>query len=533
MPPRTEHVPGPRLERSTPASPARLQAGSPRFERFRPRDFVLLGVLIVAFLGPRLAFLEADPPHELAGEAQRAQALWLEPPAKAHEARNWALFGVWQTNPADEYQFWRRQSPAWVYPLAVVFDLFGVSYATLRGFSIATALLGFLFALALARERYHGRSWVLMGILLAWSFYPVLLDRSGLIEVMVSTCVAGMVLCLHRGDRHPSWLLLSQAFFALAFFAKQGAVFAFPLLVVGNVLSFRSLIRRRAHLRPRLWLPVVSACVIAIASTVYILQPEYQRALGWNYRHMILPGPSPLEQLFLVGERVTSSPFHRTYWFLPFPLVGALAAGAALRALVRATCRQPLARCDVMVLAWFLSAWIALLLIRHDNVRFMAIIVLPTFLLAGTLVSDFWAWCAERSRIHLLAPVVGLLASLAVAFQFRPYVAWVRARTHQLVTAGERIRQEIGEREAVIVGRFSAPLVLETPYLHYYVKWGFNTSTGNLRNLGITHALWRTHGEETKEHLGKLEGSVQGRRLTLLPFRDEWVEVVEFPEPLH
>src|ERR1035437_3511526 len=92
----------------------------------RRARLALLVALLTLFVGLRLAFLTADPPLFLPN-GLIANELFVEPPAKAHEARNLALFGAWQTSPVDNYQFWRVQSPVWVYPLAAWFRAFGVS----------------------------------------------------------------------------------------------------------------------------------------------------------------------------------------------------------------------------------------------------------------------------------------------------------------------------------------------------------------------------------------------------------------------
>src|SRR5689334_1556542 len=78
--------------------------------------WLVLGLCLL-YVVARLVWLEADPPLFLPA-GQPGRDIVVEPIAKATEARSYALFGRWSANAADNYQFWRLQAPAWVYPLA-------------------------------------------------------------------------------------------------------------------------------------------------------------------------------------------------------------------------------------------------------------------------------------------------------------------------------------------------------------------------------------------------------------------------------
>ncbi len=491
--------------------------------------------LTLAFLIPRIAFLSADPPVALSGTVERAQDFWLEPPAKAHEARNKALFGAWRTNDADQYQFWRFQSPMWVYPLAGVFTTFGVSYVSLRSFSISIALFGFLIALALARERYRDGAFLVLGLGLALNFHAILFDRSGLIEVMTSSAVAATMLCLYFGNRHPLWLTGSQLWFVIAFFAKQGAIYAFPALVIFNVLSFLELRRKNEHSRI-LWLPVGTAALIGVCAVAYILHPEYQRTLYWNVGHMMFAGEqrgSFINQVASVWARLGSVGKYHSHLILTFPVFAVLAAGAVGRTLLRGMAGHGWPRWDALVAVWLASAWVALLVIRQDDVRFAAILVLPVFLLAGQAVADTFEWGESQPRTRSIAGAMVVIVLLSLLRQCGSYVNWMRQRQYQLIEAADTIREKLGDQPAVIVGRFSAPMILQTPYEHYYVKWFFNTDVETMAQFGTTHALWRTRKEETEIHLAKFgQKALRRKRLALLPFRRDKIRLVRFRKPL-
>src|SRR5262249_27730802 len=125
-----------------------------------------LSLWVLLFVLIRLAGIDADPPHILPNGG-RAQELWAEGAAKAQEARNWALFGRFQVHPADNYQFWRPQSPVWVYSLAGFLKLFGVTTVVHRVHSILVGALGLIAVLGYARKQLGSVAWMLLGLFLS------------------------------------------------------------------------------------------------------------------------------------------------------------------------------------------------------------------------------------------------------------------------------------------------------------------------------------------------------------------------------
>src|SRR5262245_34251370 len=126
------------------------------------RELLLMAALTVLFLALHCVLLTADAPLDILG--REARELYAEPPAKSHEARNWAMFGAFQLSPVDDYQFWRAQSPAWVYPLALFFRVFGTDYPQPRIFSMLYAALGFVLMLAIARRFARPEVWGVIGL---------------------------------------------------------------------------------------------------------------------------------------------------------------------------------------------------------------------------------------------------------------------------------------------------------------------------------------------------------------------------------
>jgi hypothetical protein len=194
------------------------------------RSWILTIAMFAVFLAVRFAYLTADPPMSLPN-GNDYNELVVEPTAKAHEARNRALFGMWKTSPVDNYQFWRVQAPAWVYPLSWWFRLTNVSYATLRTYAILGSAVGFLGLLALASNRLGEFPFVMAGAFFGLNFYSVLYSRYGLIEPQVNTFIILTVLGLHLARRRLVWLAAAEVTLALAVLTKQTAFFMAPLCI--------------------------------------------------------------------------------------------------------------------------------------------------------------------------------------------------------------------------------------------------------------------------------------------------------------
>lgn len=110
----------------------------------RRRAVLVVGLILLGFsASARLYRLEADPPHQIV-PGYTGHTHFRDEPAKAHEARNKAVFGKWKLNDADEYGFWRRQSPVCVYGQYLWFKLFGVSYASARLYVVMYGVAGIM-----------------------------------------------------------------------------------------------------------------------------------------------------------------------------------------------------------------------------------------------------------------------------------------------------------------------------------------------------------------------------------------------------
>ena len=117
------------------------------------RALLLAGILLALSAGARIYRLEADPPREIV-RGYQTHTHFRDEPAKAHEARNRALFGRWRLGDVDQYGLWARPSPVWAYGQYLWFSLFGVSWASARLYVVAYAVGGLTLLYGLVATHY-------------------------------------------------------------------------------------------------------------------------------------------------------------------------------------------------------------------------------------------------------------------------------------------------------------------------------------------------------------------------------------------
>ncbi|MEO0601210.1 MAG: hypothetical protein AAF211_07225, partial [Myxococcota bacterium] len=380
------------------------------------------------------------------------------------------------------------------------FRLFGTSYATLQAFGGTLGLLGMFGLWRVLRDLVPGG----LGAAALWVYgtavLVVSLSRSGMTEVLLNAATVWIVWTLLRARAHPAWLVASQALFALAFFAKQGIVYLFPLLVVANVAVFLSWNRDGRFPRLR-WLPVATAAGIAILTAAWMLQPDYLRTLTWNASHMVTGGGPGGDRLVPVLERLSPTRFAVASWtFLPFVGLASLPAlvDVSLRAWHQ---RRP---ADLLIAGWGLSTWVTVLVMREWTLRHGSILVFPTLVLAAMSAR---AWLASASpTLQLRRALVGGLVAAglvsATVDQIRRLTT-VRYTFDRFVSTVEAAAD--GVERPVAIGRFAVPLLLGSRFDLYYVKHVFNTTPEAMIALAPTHFVFHTRRDPVREALARVE----------------------------
>lgn len=465
----------------------------------------LIAALTLLFIALRCLFLTADAPLRVFG--REARELYAEPPAKSHEARNWAMFGAWQLNPADNYQFWRAQSPAWVYPLAGFFRIFGTDYPQLRIFSTLYSALGFALLLVIASRFMRASTVAFVGLALALDPVYFHTSRVGFIEPAVATWVTLVVLALLLAERDLRWLIVAHLACALAVFSKQAGIFSTPLVAFGTLyLGYRA-DRSTPAARPKLWLAGASAVFVAIASALYMTSAEYVRAIAYNYGHVVLGNNSPAQNRYRGVRSLLFrlyDPERYLHFFGTMPATSLIALATTVYIAVRSIRTRKLpSYAELIMLGWFACALFAMEVIAQSRLRFWTIVIPAAALVAGLGVERAREWLATHkpslAALPLAAPLIVLLGWSAYG-----HIAYARSAVYTVRDGAREIEQQIGDRPATIVGFASPGIVLGTPYKNFYVRGGFNETREQLQALGITHFLFRRDGgDRTREIVGR------------------------------
>ncbi|HKP63292.1 MAG TPA: hypothetical protein VJV78_41425 [Polyangiales bacterium] len=459
---------------------------------------LLTAACVALFVALRCLLLSADPPRTING--RDARELYGEPPAKSHEARNYALFGAFQINQADDYQFWRAQSPAWVYPLAGYFRSFGTDYPQLRTFSTLYAAVGLGLLLWLAAELMRPSVWLFVALTLVLDPVYFHTSRVGFLEPAVATWNALMVLALLRAERSLLWLCVAQLAFVLSFFTKQGALFALPVLLLGSLYLLLRVERRRKEL----WIVMGCAVCLLVVSGIYIAHSDYGRSVEHNVNHVLLGSDWPTRHQYR-GIKTLLYRFrdHERYahFFTSLPITGLLSlatlAGFAVIAVRQR--RLPPYR-EQIVLAWFACAFLAMAVLAKSELRFWTLVVPPAALIAGLGIEHVLRALAARpvsARVRQLPLALPLIALLA--WSARGHARFLSDPEYTVRDAALKLRETIGERDATVIGFPSPGIVLGTPYKNFYVRGTFNDQHDQIRALHVTHCLLREINDNTRE----------------------------------
>jgi hypothetical protein len=467
----------------------------------------LFFALVAMFLLLRLMRLEADPPI-VHPDGRPAYELRVEGIAKAHEARNAAVFGRWQTNPVDNYQFWRAQSPVWVYPLSWFFKIFGAGYAQLRTFSVLGSLFGLGGLVAFASLRLSPTWAALAGLMALLNSYEVFFSRSALLEPTVNSGMTLTALCCVLAFRHHFWAIAAQVCLVATILTKQSGVVLVPLVLGVTVLSSISARRRGAA-----WFGVSPASFVAAAGGVfaYSQTPAYMRALAWNFGQVLLHktqvktvdvGALPLKAL---AERFFDTDRLKILTLFVFPGAFLFVLIALIFAIRRTWAERRLAPWDGVLFTWLITALGAVMVTEQLERRFFLIALPPLALIAASALHDLYEFLRTRGRLVALSYVATALVVASILLTHgKWYLKWYREPTYVTRDTNAWVRQQIGDRPAVVVGFWAGPFVFDTPYAFYYVKEYFNTDRRALKQLGVTHVLYR-------EPPGKTEGILNRR----------------------
>ncbi len=406
---------------------------------------------------------------------------------KSHEARNWALFGKFQTSPYDDFQFWRMQSPVWVYPLALYFRILGAGYLQLRLFSVFCSVLGLFFLSWWAYQRWGPAASALVLTGLGLNYYFLVYSRIGLIEGMMNAWMAIAVYCFILSRERRWYFLIASLLYLGSVFSKQSTLFFMPAFL--GLAAYLIWLSRKDGFKNHL--PVLIGLVLVLGLVAYaISNPEYRMRTLYNVRHGLQyhRSLSPLLMRFDPGftlQNIFSSFAPGMLWRGLIQLHFALTVlGVVEIALIgwMLLKKRGLDFELVLILAWFILARLSAVISPHRVVRFYLAEFYPLALLSAALIGRT-DW--KKGRKILVA--VALCLELGGSGYY--YWDWMAHRQYQLYDNALKLARILEGKPAVMIGEWAGPFTMESRAVYYYVKRGFNESPVQLANFRINYLL--------------------------------------------
>ena len=226
------------------------------------------GVLLAAFL-LRVVNLDADPSALISRDVITDEGWW------AHNARNAILYGQWQVDDLNQGLYSAPIYNALVY---LKFEVFGISFTSLRMLSALTGWLTVVLLFLLVRREVSARAGVFASALLCFSNLHIIYSRTGFAESTMVFFLALAFLSWHLRKSHGVFALISGIAFALMLLTKITAIYFLPgLLIVVGLESIRRSVSRRESL-----LFVLGIGLVLSAYLVLFLEPHFDEWLRFN-----------------------------------------------------------------------------------------------------------------------------------------------------------------------------------------------------------------------------------------------------------
>jgi len=452
---------------------------------------IFLSLILVRFLR-----INADPPLSFPN-GWRAYEPFTDESAKAYQARNFTLFGQWNLTPQDQYRFWKVLSPVWCYPLWGWFEIFKVSYASLRAFSWFWFCLGLLFIYFAGAGSSQKKSGLFAGLFYAFNFHLFIYSRLGLMETMLNSFLL-LSFCLLVLSGKRKWLYpLSLLAFISAYFIKQNALLFAPVFLAGYFLTFGSPLKKKFWRSPANFISLAILAVFAGLLLYLWAQPLYRLYTVMNFRHGYgFPPDRSRRWLVIRPDFIRDSfSYHLSplgWWqtFFAFdPMVGLLAVLEIILIIFLVVRRQKPENLEILAWVWLISIRVFLSVSSARVERFWMPQIPAMILLASAGFSRLENFLAKRIPRSGQIFFIALILAFSLGFNFCWWLKWFAHPRYEIIDQGKKLEQALGDQPAVVIGKWAGPLLLPGRRQYYYVKNIFNRSPEQLQSFGITHLL--------------------------------------------
>ena len=390
----------------------------------RSRYLTIALIIVLGATVLRTLWLRADPPTTSVGIVFHDEGPWT------HNARNQALWGVWQTD---------NWNPVYIAPVFtaleyVAFEAFGVGTWQARTVPAASGIAAVIL-LMMGLSALAGRRIALIGgALLAVEYTWVMWNRAALMEsTMTAFIVAGWA-AYALGSKRPIWGFVAGLATALAWFTKAAAAFFAAAIVLDALVTLAA---SRPALRSRLGMTApanndVRAAVFTLAGMTVafgaiglaFVVPHWNDY--WFYNVQMSVERKPSYDLASLQYRATMLGVVQDIFTRMWPLL-VLAAAGILGIFVRWRDAKPGER---LLALWVLVGWLELVV--HDSsterryVMFVPAVIALASLVLGSGASILPARATStaaswRSRLITLPVWLGL-AYVTFGSGLRPFL---------------------------------------------------------------------------------------------------------------
>jgi 4-amino-4-deoxy-L-arabinose transferase-like glycosyltransferase len=508
--------------------------------------WLILGLTLLGALLLRGCFAVSDPPwHATVGIVWHDEGAWL------HNARNKALFGVWQTD---------QWNPMYLTPVFTAFEylsfkLFGVGLWQARLVSVLFGVISVLCLAQAVRATASRRAGLVAGMLLATNYLWVMWNRAALLETMMVSFMVLSAAAYIRAQRPGSWAwgIAAGAAAILAFFTKAAAAF-FVAAIAIEALSAAwrdgSLSLRGLRVRSAGAATLAGLAIAATVATIVFVIPHWHEVRFYNWQMSVTRKPEYTVRAFV--DRASWFPVLHDFFTRMWVLTLLATAGLA-GLVVRWRAASPLERLSFL---WIGLGCLELLVHDVGNERRLVFLIPPMVVLAALVLARERRLLPQelsrlsRTRALALAPLVlaafyllaGAAVRLGFLYEVRPavrlgaavavvaaavvYATWPRimawcargpwspaaaAALVAIIATGDlaqyaqwlHVRTDANHRAMVDIGRWLPPetlvhgklangLALENRIRPVFVGTGFGNFADRLQRRDIRYALTYT-----------------------------------------
>lgn len=186
------------------------------------RMTLVVSVLLTALL-LRVINLDADPSALISRDFITDEGWW------AHNARNAILYGQWRI---DDHNLGLYSAYLYNALLYFTFEVFGISYTTMRMVSAFAGWLTCVLLFLLVRREVSARAAFFASALLGFSNLHIIYSRTGFAESTMVFFLALTLLLWSLRKNHVLFALMSGIAFALLLLTKITAIYLLPGLVL-------------------------------------------------------------------------------------------------------------------------------------------------------------------------------------------------------------------------------------------------------------------------------------------------------------